>query len=284
MKQLTLALVLLFSVLAIAQEEKKPEIFPFKRPQLLVGKTVTIRPLTDEEIEKEKGYAYFSSDRLGIHTYHEIDNDRSDPKSLENRTFKVVSTHPKYHNRLVLEAEDGEVIYYRLLEGYPKYYYFEVEGGLEVPNDFYCDYFDSGVEDENLINLTADGLEDYAVVWLVNGVTFETMEKDVVMLTMEIPSKENMGITVIFDNGTKLELPNRPLVASRKGNDRRGVNIEIVSDEYKKLFSENRIVSVLLGGKKESPENDISPEGGEKIRGVIACGLAKLEAREQSKK
>ncbi|WP_330444223.1 hypothetical protein [Flavobacterium sp. C4GT6] len=284
MKQFTLALLLLFSVLAIAQEEKKPEIFPFKRPELLVGKTVTIRPLTDEEIKTQKGYHNFYKDKYHRHSYHEIGFETSDPKSLENRVFKVVSTHPKYNNKLTLEAEDGEIIYYDVLENYPKHYYFEVEGGLDVPNDFYCDYFDRGVEDEDLIYLTADGLEDYANVSLTNGGTFETMEKDVVTLTMQVPSKENMGLTVIFDNGAKLELPNDPLIVSRKGKDRRAVIIEIESDEYKKLFSENRIVSVLLGGKKESSENDISPEGGERIRGVIACGIAKLEAREKSKK
>ena len=283
MKQFTLALVLLFSVLAIAQEEKKPEIFPYKRPQLLVGKTVKIRPLTDEEIEKEKGYAnFFENEDMDV--YHEVGRFKSDPKSLENKVFKVVSSDPKFPGILKLEAEDGEVIYYWLKENYPKYYYFEVEGGLDVPNDFYCDYFDTGVENDDLIFLSADGLEDYALVLLRSGGTFETMEKDVVMLTMEIPSKENMGLTVIFDNGAKLELPNKPLIVSRKGNDRRSVSIEIVSNEYKKLFSENRIVSVLLGGKKESSENDISPEGAEKIRGVITCGIAKLEAREQSKK
>ncbi|KGO78574.1 hypothetical protein Q763_17725, partial [Flavobacterium beibuense F44-8] len=128
-------------MLAIAQEEKKPEIFPFKRPELLVGKTVTIRPLTDKEIKIQKGYHNFYKDKYNIHTYHEIGFETSDPKSLENRVFKVVSSDPNDTVKLTLEAEDGEVIYYRLLAGYPKYYYFEVEGGLDFPNDFYCDYF-----------------------------------------------------------------------------------------------------------------------------------------------
>ncbi|WP_417357660.1 hypothetical protein [Flavobacterium sp.] len=275
MKQFTLALVLLFSVLAIAQEEKKPEIFPFKRPQLLVGKTVKIRPLTDEEIKIQKGYHLFYEDKYHLHSYHEIGFETSDPKSLENRVFKVVSAHPKYPNNLKLEAEDGEVIYYDLQENYPEHYYFEVEGGLDVPNDFYCDYFDRGVDDGK------KGINKWAGFYNVQvrlDTGYITKQELAVGLSFEMDSPADIGLTIIFDNGEKIELPQEPLIY-RKSDGKKHAHLELGSEKDKKLFSEHRITTVIFGKEKSQWGSDFTPDEGERVRGIIKCGLDTIEER-----
>ncbi|MFL9836956.1 hypothetical protein ABS768_05560 [Flavobacterium sp. ST-75] len=275
MKQFTLALVLLFSVLAIAQEEKKPEIFPFKRPELLVGKTVTIRPLTDEEIKTQKGYHNFYKDKYHRHSYHEIGFETSDPKSLENRVFKVVSTHPKYNNKLTLEAEDGEIIYHDLLENYPEHYYFEVEGGLDVPNDFYCDYFDRGVDDGK------KGINKWAGFYNITvrlDTGFITQQELAVGLSFEMDSPADFGLTIIFDNGEKIELPQKPLVYSEK-DGKKHTHLELAKESDKKLFSEHRITTVIFGKEKSQWGSDFTPQEGERVRGIIKCGLDTIEER-----
>ncbi|WP_417368792.1 hypothetical protein [Flavobacterium beibuense] len=275
MKQFTLALVLLFSVLAIAQEEKKPEIFPFKRPELLVGKTVTIRPLTDKEIKIQKGYHNFYKDKYNIHTYHEIGFETSDPKSLENRVFKVVSSDPNDTVKLTLEAEDGEVIYYRLLAGYPKYYYFEVEGGLDVPNDFYCDYFEYGYDKGNKDILKWAAFYNIRIDLGIGPMTGQELA---VGLSFEMESPADYGLTIIFDNGEKIELPQEPLVYREK-DGKKHTHLELEKESDKKLFSEHRITTVIFGKEKSQWGSDFTPHEGERVRGIIKCALDTIEER-----
>src|SRR5690606_4696001 len=214
MKQFTLALVLLFSLLAIAQEEKKPEIFPFRRPELLVGKTVTIRPLSDEEIEKEKGYGnFFENEDLDV--YYKVGIFKSDPKSLENRVFKVVSAiKGKYDTyTLKLEAENGEIIYHIFYENEEEHYYFEVEGGLDFPNDFYCDYFEYGYDKGNKDILKWAGFYNIRIDL---GTGHMTGQELAVRLSFKMESPADYGLTIIFDNGEKIELPQEPLVRGKR--------------------------------------------------------------------
>ena len=274
MKQFTLALVLLFSVLAIAQEEKKPEIFPYKRPELLVGKTVKIRPLTDEEIEKEKGYAnFFENEDLDV--YHEVGRFKSDPKFLENRVFKVVSSNPKFPEILKLEAEDGEVIYYWLKSNYPDYYYFEVEGGLDFPNDFYCDYFEYGYDKGNKDILKWAGFYNIRIDL---GTGHMTGQELAVRLSFEMESPADYGLTIIFDNGEKIELPQTPLVRGER-DAKKHTHLELEKESDKKLFSEHRITTVIFGKEKSQWGSDFTPQEGERVRGIIKCGLDTIEER-----
>lgn len=276
MKQFTLALVLLFSVLAIAQEEKKPEIFPFKRPELLVGKTVTIRPLSDEEIEKEKGYANFFENK-DLDVYYEVGMFKSDPKSLENRVFKVVSAiKGKYDTyTLKLEAENGEIIYHRYNENEDKHYYFEVEGGLDVPNDFYCDYFDNGVDDGKKKITKWAGFYNIRV-WLQKG--FRIKQELQVQLEFQIESPADIGLTIIFDNGEKIELPQEPLF-ERKDDWKKHSYFVLEKESDKKLFSEHCITTVIFGKEKSQWGSDFTPQEGERLRGIIKCGLDTIEER-----
>lgn len=141
-KKLILIIALLLSLGANAQTS-----FPYKRPELLLGKTVTVMPIGQYNFSQL--YQNFYAGK-SFSAYYK--GKREIPKEmLEGRKFNVAAVE---QNRTEKDYEDywitlkdtaaGETLYYLYSKSRKKRgeYYFEVEGGLDLPADFYCDYIE----------------------------------------------------------------------------------------------------------------------------------------------
>ena len=110
MKNFTLLLSLFFSLIITAQDH------PGKRPELLIGKEVTIIDLTGQEytdVSKEKGYQRFYTDKEVLYKYKENSHHNTEYEELFNKTFivkKVELTPSKYGGKsyhiITLESPD----------------------------------------------------------------------------------------------------------------------------------------------------------------------------------
>lgn len=139
MKSILLVFTFLFSLTATAQIHN-----PDKRPELLAGSTVTIRKFY---AGYESGYRGFYAEKNNLKPYKGSRNVK--PEELEGRKFRVLAVEPytvkgfEKDNRWVTleDTATKEVVYYEYKIGRsPLEYYFIVEGGLKVPEDFFCDY------------------------------------------------------------------------------------------------------------------------------------------------
>ncbi|QEE50106.1 hypothetical protein FUA48_11100 [Flavobacterium alkalisoli] len=275
MKNLSLLFALFLSVVATAQDKKSVEIFPNNHPELLLGKTVKILPLPEKS--RAEGYSNFATNVYGTDTYHKIGFKKSAAESLENRVFKVVPNELNKLNVIKLESPEGEIIYHAYNKYDDREYYFEVEGGLDIPEDFYCEYFQPGVDDGKKINRMSKNFWGTRV-WVNNNLKTDKLE---INMMFNISTKATKGITIIFDNGEKLEDPNAQL--SGKYNDGSLENKDyvymITTEREKKLFSENLITTVIFGKEKSPVDSDFPARHSEKIRGIVECGYKTIEER-----
>lgn len=139
MKKIIVVFALLLSLSAIAQN------FPEKRPELLLGKELKVKPL--KENKKGEGYEYFYSDPKMRDSYlrEKVYFSVTPAGGLVGRVFKVtaVDADPERKGKARLTLVDqtkGETIYYSYLSYLKHDFYFEVIGGLKLPTDLYCDF------------------------------------------------------------------------------------------------------------------------------------------------
>lgn len=275
MKNLSLLFALLFSLVISAQETRRAEIFPNNHPEILIGKTVKVKPLPEKF--RDKGYPNFYTDALAMKTYSKIDYKKSSADSLENKVFKVVSNDTKYPEILKLESAEGEIIYYELNKYDKSEYYFEVEGDLDLPEGFYCEYFQPGLDEGKKMSKMTKSIWG-VIVWLHNNIQTDKLEVD---LMLAMPTTASKGVTVIFDNGEKLELPNIKLDGKLNDGSREHKNCiyKITTDKEKKLFTENIITTIIFGKEKTPVNSDIPSMHGEIIRGVVECSFKTIEEK-----
>lgn len=138
MKKLIVMLMALLSVSLYAQQN-----YPHNKPELLLNKKVTIRPMVIDALRP--GYANFYEDEYKSKTYKKIDYNASDAKELVDRSFIVTDVKgPNSYNLYTITLKDpatGELIYYDYkLKYVPNLFPFVVEGGLDLPEDFYATY------------------------------------------------------------------------------------------------------------------------------------------------
>ena len=144
MKKFTL-LFLFFSLAAMAQES-----FPYKRPLLILNKTVTIIRTPSSE---QFGYRKFYEDKTCYKNYKKVGSNTPE-KELLGRTFTVTAidstenTYRKEYEYKLTLKDNTETIYYSYVPRFAAMFYsFEVKGGLDLPDGFYCDFVEKGKYD-----------------------------------------------------------------------------------------------------------------------------------------
>lgn len=271
MKNFTLLIALFFSLIITAQDD------PGKRPELLLGKEVTIIDLTGNyysDISKEKGYQRFYIDKEVLSTYKKNSKHNTEYEALFNKTFTVKNVELKEESQygggpyhvITLESPDL-VLYHKYYD--KRAYYFKVKGGLEYPDDFYCDYIiekpfqDTGLVDYIIepysgLNLTkTKGKELTAYLLYVGIVGDKTLDK-------------SKGISVTLDNGAKIERPDFvPQIGVNSYGDYRysGV-IELTAKEIE-LLKAHVITGSQIGANKRNEYSE------DKIKKSLPCLLTK---------
>lgn len=255
MKKLFLA-ILLFSLTVSAQIHN-----PDKRPELLAGSTVTIRKFY---AGYESGYKGFYAEKNNLKPYKGSRNVK--PEELEGRKFRVLAVEPytvkgfEKDNRWVTleDTATKEVVYYQYKIGRsPLEYYFIVEGGLKVPEDFFCDYVRNGDGDSGTYyELTTP---DNVVVTsgFKNGQLYR-FEMQLYAGKMPVHGEEG-SLLINTADGSKVEIKDaRVMVLERKtyviatavsdGQIRQLAQSKPVKIEFKNAYTQLLYGDILSGG------------------------------------
>lgn len=142
MKKITLLLLTLLSLAANAQES-----YPYKRPVLMLGKTVTV--VSNSFVDKNHYFSDFYGDETLRKEYKKNGVGTPDTELL-GRTFTVAAVdsvldydEKNYRYKFTLQDAANEVIYYKYRSSSAYHMFaFEVKGGLDLPKKFYCDYIE----------------------------------------------------------------------------------------------------------------------------------------------
>ncbi len=168
-------IILLFTYL-LCLSVFSQESYPYKRPELLVGKTVKVIPFTKFWLEYHCGYMNFYTDPKCYDIYKPCNPTSSLHEALSNKEFNVTDmTEGKGYQSVlyIYKLEDTtnkEVLYYeydRKSSGAD--FSFEVKGGLDLPADFYCDYVETMDINSNHIRHKAEVIG----LFLLEKVTYE---------------------------------------------------------------------------------------------------------------
>ncbi|OYQ45562.1 hypothetical protein CHU92_01915 [Flavobacterium cyanobacteriorum] len=198
---------------------------PGNRPELLLEKTVKIKPLSESELSYEKGYNDFFINENLSKIYAENKNHRTKHEALANRIFKVVDVRPFESNGIknyVIQLQDtirNEAVYYKFnkFSESNKKYYFQVIDGIKYPKDFFCDFLthiiDKNTDEHKLTASISEGLH---VVKIKKGKTI-TYRMEVV--TVEQVISMLPGVVLVFEDGRKLEKPQAEAVMGTNNND-----------------------------------------------------------------
>lgn len=250
MKKLFLA-IFLFSLTVSAQIN-----YPNLRPELLEGTTVTIRKLYGTVLDRE--YKGFYAEKNLSKPYK--GNRNLKPEVLEGRTFKVLAVEP-YNSELFakenrwIRLEDTtskEIVYYQYrLKGNYLEYYFIVDGGLKVPEDFFCDYI-SGIhtlETPDLIEIFPNEEKGKIVyhlsIVMIGGQWPAVGDEGTIVFTMADGSRIEIpdGTANMFKGSPYIFTPRAPAEKIRQISQGKPVKIE-----FNKSFSVLRHGDILSGG------------------------------------
>jgi hypothetical protein len=270
MNKITLLLAALFvSILSTAQNS------PGMRPELLLSKTVKVKPLTEGELNYQKGYdAFFEDDKM-VNRYAANKSNRTRHDALANRYFKVTDIRPYDSQGIknyLIQLQDtvkNESLYYKytkLSESQNKYY-FEVVGGLKYPDDFYCDYInentDKATGEKKIIASITEGLH---VVKIKKG---KDVKYRLEAVTVEQVISMLRGVTLVLEDGRKFEKPDAEAVMlTRNDNIVYTATIELTTADVV-MLTQSKVVS----GKISKFEKKYTE--GDKLQGMLKCLMKK---------
>ena len=257
-----LLLALLLSLNSFAQN------FPGERVELLKGKTIKVIPF-DSEVRSKMGYYGFYKDAALEKIYKKSGNG-TPVNELVGKEFKVVSIQPfvtalkeNFYKLLLENAETGN-LYYKYNPEQSASFPFEVVGGLEVPFDLYCDYVEKVNVDGTVVTKTKN-LEGIEFIY------FKENNKKVYEVKINTPYTDTPvnGVTITFNDNTKIERPEIVLEKRTQGNIRYFSGTIHLTEEEMLLLVNKQIISTKVGNQKRDIKD------GALIKGVVRCFIAK---------
>lgn len=267
MKKITfLITAFLFSVAAVAQDS------PGNRPELLLNKTVMVKPLTDGVLAYEKGYdAFFTSQTMAAR-YAENKSRRTKHDALAKRYFKIQEIQPvnnpvsKDYLIQLRDTVTEETIYYKFnpqSESLGKYY-FQVVGGLKYPADFFCDFIEEHNDKAKGENVFKGSIVEGLHIKKIKKGKEVTYRLDVV--TVEQVISMLRGVTLVFENGQKIEKPDAEAQMSTNKNDNIVyiASVELTPAELS-LLQQQKVVSGKISKFAKTYTE------GEKLKGMARC-------------
>lgn len=257
MKQILLLFLVLFTATLKAQS------FPYKNVELLKNKEVTI--IETHESSVTDGYSEFYSDKYYIKRYMKADSGyMSRRDALIGKKFKVLDIGPAGSDFwLTLQGEDNSICYYQyrptmLLMNYP----FNVTGGLDLPDNFYCSYFKKE-------SYTA---KEVYVAQIHKIHIFKRVEDGVVRYTfvinefLQTDGRAGKGFALIMEDGTQISQPKFPIEPQYHD----GVNYKYFhsfdpTPEEMKILASKKIISAKF------IDHFVTINWGEQIQGIFKC-------------
>lgn len=203
MKKIMLLLTFIVTAIAGAQN------FPGEMVELLDGKELRVIPL---ELSSQKyGYREFFTDS-NLKKIYKKDSYSTKHDALADKVFKVVSYEPynSYGTRkykIQIENPDTGKLYYNYNPKFSSGFPFEVIGGLNYPEGYFCDLIkevESSVENSRAYEFPmADGLQVIAYKW--------NDKRQTVLVSITLPTEKKFdsdaivrGIELTLENGQKI--------------------------------------------------------------------------------
>lgn len=243
---------------------------PGLRPELLIAKNVKVKPLPQAAIISRKGYNDFYTDAALDKRYAKNANNMTKPDALEGRVLKVVSVDPyifqneKSYRVKLADTIKNETIYYKFNKNSEKFgnYYFEVLGGLTYPDDFFCDYLKTPAAQNGEQKVIA-GIDDgITVVKIKKG---KTVTYHLEANIMETTVSMKRGISLILENGHKIERPEQEITMGTKNDHVTYATTFVLTPAEVSQLS----ASPLKEGKISGFDRKFAD--GKKLQGMVHC-------------
>jgi hypothetical protein len=195
---------ILFSGTSIAQN------FPGDLVDLLINKEIKVLERTENL--KKYGYDNFFLNEKMEKKYECCESYNSKYNSLVGKVFKVLSAEQFTNSigailyKLRIENSETGILFYKYDPRYEFQFLFEVIGGLNLPDDFYCKDIKTTIDK---FNSSATSSTEYS-----DGISFIKVTKDnsstIYMsiresgLTFSVGEK---GLILLLENGKRIEKP-----------------------------------------------------------------------------
>jgi len=264
MKRTLLLLTLLLAINAFAQ-------FPGAHADLLMGKELKVIELS----ESSQGYGYsdfYVKDRMSYKDVYAKSGTRTPYEKLVGKIFKVLAVE-KYKDisnrnkiRLKIENKETGILFFDYDTVYDHNFVFEVIGGLQLPEGFYCENFTVKTDKfSNEVTTTSPSSDGISFIKVEKG-----EYKSIYLNINEIGSTLNVGkkgLILLLENGKRIEKPNAEIdVVPREGRNGYIYSAFINLEEADiKLLTENKITDGRLY------IYDSTVEGGEAIKEYLKC-------------
>ena len=271
MKTKITLLFLLFTLLSFGQN------FPGENVELFLNKEVT--PKKDEvgkEYLYKNFYVEFDTASKKLDKYNKKAHAfpkgsyLSDYNKLVGKVFKVTKIYPTNDERYsVLEIKNDEigVLYYHYDSKYDFSLELEVVGGLDLPEDFYCEKIDVKVD-------KFENKQSYFTPYTSGILLMKTVVDGNanIFLSINEPGKTlnvgKKGLTLLLENGKKISKPDAKIDVETNGSGGYVYNaLILLTDEDIKLLLENNITDNRL----YIYDGTISKEDAEVIREYLKC-------------
>lgn len=259
MKKIILLVFLATSLNCYSQQD-----YPGTSIELLNGKELKVMPRREQL--QQYGYGGFFTDKTlkknykksGIGTKH---------SALVGKIFKIVSYEPHYSDYIItLENSETGILYYSYKTKYDEFP-FQVIGGIEFPDGFYCKEISIDKKfNYNIANyeytVRTPCIEDICV-WYYPDSKYRLH----FLITDASPVKETglKGITIFFKNGTELVIPDAVIEVEPASGKYNFKTLVTLTESQLKILSENIIVRKKIGA------HEAEVEGGKKIMELIKC-------------
>lgn len=188
--------------------------FPGNDVQLLLGKELKVKELSTSL--QSYGYDGFYTDSKLKKKYACCQSYNSKYESLAGKIFKVISSEPYTDNigknkfKLKIENSETGIIYFDYNPKYEHTFPFEVIGGIEFPDGFFCkdieEAQDKFTQDITFRSPISEGI---SFIRVKKGSSMNTyLSIRVHGSTVNVDGK---GVILLLDNGNKIQKPDEKI-------------------------------------------------------------------------
>lgn len=266
MKKLLLLCTFIFCLTAYGAES-----FPNKHPELLIGKEVKVVDCMSSELF---GFSnFYNTPALAGDRHAPIDKYSSytSRQAIIDKMFIVVNAekydpaNSKYdYYRITLKNAEGNLVYYKYSYTEEIHYPFEVIGGLDLPDDFYCDYIieRTDYKGENIKeSATEKGYKLYKKT-LDSKTVYELQFTEFI----ESEGKEGEGVILILDNNKEIKFAETYVLAKpHNGKSYKYFTQLTLNPDHLKLLKQHEIKTVRLF------DQVVVFKPGRKLKGIFNC-------------
>lgn len=263
-KVLIICGILLFYINSNAQN------FPGNDVQLLNGKELRVLPLA--ESSQKYGYKSFYKDENLKKIFEPSKSYTSEYNSLVNKIFKVISYNPYVNSigskkiQIKIKNEDIGFLYFDYDPKYEHSFPFEVIGGLDLPEDFYCKEITVSIDKFTNDTTYRSPNKSLTLVKIKSKQKIEIYFSTTTWASTLNVGKE--GLIILLENGNKIEKPTAKIDTEvskmRMGGYEYTVFIRLNNEDISKLL-ESVITDIRLY------IYDKSIKDGEKYREYLKC-------------